>query len=90
MTHPQSQFSSVPSLQNCRPTAGKPHHRDNRSLKIAAVGAAISALAMLFPTQAFGVTLVTNRAVGINALSIVQPVPEPVTIVGTIIGGTAV
>jgi hypothetical protein len=30
-----------------------------------------------------------NRALGINALSIVQPVPEPFTIVGTIIGGTA-
>jgi hypothetical protein len=30
-----------------------------------------------------------NRAFGINALSIVQPVLEPLTIFGTIIGGTS-
>ena len=31
----------------------------------------------------------SNRAFGINALSISQPVPEPLTIFGTIIGGAA-
>ena len=31
----------------------------------------------------------SNRGFGINALSIAQPVPEPLTIIGTIIGGAA-
>lgn len=62
MTHPNFLFFSVPSFQNRRPTADKSHQRHARSLKISTIGAAISALAILFPTQALGITLVTDRA----------------------------
>ena len=64
MTHPKFRSFSVLSSQHRRPTAGK---ADDRSLKISTVGAAISALAILFPMQALGITLVTDRtALGEN------------------------
>jgi hypothetical protein len=59
MTHRKFRSFSVLSSQHRRPTAGK---STDRSLKISTIGAAISALAILFPTQALGITLVTNRA----------------------------
>jgi hypothetical protein len=62
MFRPKFLFFSVPSFQNRRPTADKSHQRHNRSLKISTISAAIGALAILLPTQAFGITLVTDRA----------------------------
>jgi hypothetical protein len=55
MTHPKFRFFPAPSSSERHLTVGK-------SLKISTVGTAIAVLALCFPTQALGITLVTDRA----------------------------
>jgi hypothetical protein len=62
MTPQKIRHFPVPLRQNHRPSALASSKSYNRSLKISTIGAAISALTILFPTQAFGITLVTSRA----------------------------